>query len=314
MEANEETYRLFDNYLSGNLSEEEKGAFEKNLSENDSLRQEFLWMSSAVNTIRMSGKQIFKKQIAEIGMGIPGSAFEKYSPSIKPKSFFRKYWWAITTAAALAVAAGGWFVYNHHKNVEYEKDVAPVLMDSVEKKDSVVVPKKDSCATDSAKGEQPQYDQAQLDKLSKAPSIEDCISQSMPVFARYSFLESRPDSLIIKNKGEDSKIISTITVTLCFQNSQPAFYSYSGTELRIYGPYTSFSKIVFCDNSGGGTLMTDGKSGFFVLKKDAQQSLVRQFNGKDAGVKLWSPPARVDSVGKVEKGVMKNTIHKSASR
>src|ERR1700757_4773329 len=110
MEANEETYRLFDNYLSGNLSGDEKILFEKDLSENESLREEFMWMSSAVNSIRMSGKQILKKQLAEIGAGIPATAFEKYSPSIKPKNFFRKYWWAIAATSSLIIAVACYYL------------------------------------------------------------------------------------------------------------------------------------------------------------------------------------------------------------
>src|ERR1044071_6472260 len=104
MEINEETYRLFDRYFTGNLSAEERADFEKALAVDEKFRDEFQWLSIAVSEIRMNGRSILKKQLAEIGAAIPASAFEKYSPSIKPKNFFKKWWWAIAGGVVIVAA------------------------------------------------------------------------------------------------------------------------------------------------------------------------------------------------------------------
>src|SRR5882757_9319766 len=130
MEFNESTYDFFDDYLSRKLSEGDEGAFEEAMEGDEVVREEFAFYSSAVTTIRMSGNQILKKQLAEIGMGIPAGAFQKYSPSIKPKNFLRKYWVAVAATTAAIIALTIWFVVHHQKHSESENSVLPVLMDS----------------------------------------------------------------------------------------------------------------------------------------------------------------------------------------
>src|ERR1043166_4356052 len=102
MEINEDAYGLFDRYLAGDLSRDEKAAFENELSGNEVLRNELEWLQLAISGIQMNGNGILKKQLAEIGAAIPASAFEKYTPSIRGKSFFRKWWWVLAVIVALA--------------------------------------------------------------------------------------------------------------------------------------------------------------------------------------------------------------------
>lgn len=319
MEANEETYRLFDNYLSGNLSGQEKVVFEKMLSENDSLRDEFIWMSSAVNSIRMSGNQIFKKQMAEIGMGIPASAFAKYSPSIKPKNFFRKYWWAIAAASAIVIAVACWFIFVHHQHSpESEMDVAPALMDSAKKQDSV--PAADSCV-DSPVGTKPQYTQAMLDSLNKdsnseiifggdAGDPETCNTFGMSVFSYsgnrlYEWVANVPqpkstdknyndvsgDTTSLTDNSYRFSVAEKISVTFCRISSTPS-YAYA-SDIRIYGPYADSTNITLIKREENEIIMTDGKPGYFILTKGVgAKNLVRQYEWRN------SVSDHVDTVGK----------------
>jgi hypothetical protein len=304
MEANEKTYQLFDNYLSGNLSGDEKNRLEKTLSENDSLRDEFIWMSSAVNSIRMSGNQIFKKQIAEIGMGIPSSALEKYSPSIKPKNFFRKYWWAITAGSAIIIAVSCWFIFNKPKHPEEKKnDFAPIT-DSVKRKDSVIIPIKntDSCAEDSIKikpGVKKTHGQ-QGDAIDNKSGfifgdIEDCPSYIMSVFSENKFYGD--DSSKSFSASAES-IVFRIRVSFCQQTTKKPFYTYDA-DLRIYGSYSDSTKIILRQNKKGEIIMTDGKPGYFILRKNENELLVRKFNSR-AGIETKVEKRPVKPAGRMK--------------
>ncbi len=298
MEFNESTYNFFDDYLSGNCSEGDEREFENSLGENDSLREEFAFYSSAVNAIQMSGSGIFKKQVAEIGRGIPAAAFEKYSPSIKPENFFRKYWWALATASAMVIASGYWFVLKHnHPNEQNDENVVPMI-DSVKKthddsvdKNTAAVSTADSCPTDSESPKGGKPNGAIL-------FAEDgCRSFLLPVFEDKKNLFDPIDDSAKSNEISATSSwndYTLITVDFCPQNSRTAFYSFSG-DIRLCASYADSSNIRLYKKGKGTIIMTDGKPGFFTLIQGASEKvLVRQSYSKNKKENRRAVPESID--------------------
>jgi hypothetical protein len=318
MEFNESTYNLFDDYLSGNLSEGDAHEFEKSLSGNDSLREEFSFVSSAANAIQMSGNNIFKKQLAEIAAGISPSAFEKYSPSLKPKSFLKKYWWAISVAAAGIIALGLWFVFHPKKNSQMEDSNGTRILDSVKPIDSTnkkgtIFLKDDSCSDSVGSpifgGEKPAGESPGGNKLpDEVHNNIQNISRTfmMPLWGgaySNSFFDADVAASLKRNRiataGWNS--LASFNVEFCPQKNNPPFYSYED-HLIICGSYADSTNITFYDGPVGSNclVMTDGKPGYFKLTKGAhEKELIRQ-NPKSQSINI--PVDLKDTVIRVEPG------------
>ncbi len=291
MEINEETYRLFDRYHAGELSAAGRADFEQLLLSDEQLRNEFDWLNLAVSEIRMNGKSILKKQLAEIGAGIPASAFEKYSPSIKSKSFFKKWWWVIAVAVAIGLAAT-WFVLNRRSSPEHE-GIDDARKDAViESKDvqGTIVLKDEIIDDDSSPFGSPGAP-ATSDTISEvyvnSISGENCgvfsvraISRSPNVFNDAERINSSgsQDSMdpIYYSWNDVSGATSEtiLKVECCLQNSHPAFYTYAN-RIVLSATYTDTSGLRFFQH-GNELMMTDSKPGYFILQKgSAEKPLVR---------------------------------------
>lgn len=272
MEINEETYGLFDRYFTGNLSAEERMDFEKALAVDEKFRDEFQWLNSAVSEIRMNGSYILKKQLAEIGAAIPASAFEKYTPSIKPKSFFKKWWWAIAVIIAAAGLAIAWLAMrgpegNHFHPFSNQEGVSEADVPVAD--DFMKQPQKDSAAASS--GDKSQFTDAPV--LGDGESLfDECRSFSV----RAPYKSDVQYSHVVDGKmvwsdtaypfiGIASGSDVTLTVECCPQNSKPAFYSYQN-RITLSAAYADTSGLRFVQH-GTAVWMTDGKPGYFILTK-----------------------------------------------
>jgi hypothetical protein len=279
MEINEETYKLFDRYFTDNLSAEERADFEKALSVDEKFRDEFQWLSLAVSEIRMNGKSILKKQLAEIGATIPASAFEKYAPSIKPKNFFKKWWWAIAVIVAAAGLTIAWFATRgpegHHLNLFSEPDHAADV--SVPVADSFMeVMRKDSAAT-SPFGAPTKPDSVAAGREEFFEG--ECCSYSVPIQQSGFVYGAHIDSLKwITATDYSSQTLIGLVVECCPQKNKPAFYSYVN-RISLSSTYADTSGLRFFQH-GNELMMTDGKPGYFILTKGAKEKpLVRMQQG-----------------------------------
>lgn len=293
MEINEETYRLFDRNLAGELSAAERADFEKMLLADEQLRNEFDWLNLAVSEIRMNGKSILKKQLAEIGAGIPASAFEKYLPSIKSKSFFKKWWWVITLVVAIGLVTT-WFVLNQHSSPEHEGRSEEARKDAgIESKDvqgTIVL--RDELDTNVASPF------GAPTALIKPDSIWEEFVQSIPgencrAFSIHAFSQNLTWSGEMRKFGSDANLSNAdsvsypyadvsygatsetiLTVECCLQNSRPAFYTYAN-RIVLSAEYADTSGLRFFQH-GNELMMTDNKPGYFILQKGlAEKPLVR---------------------------------------
>jgi hypothetical protein len=291
MEMNEETYGFFDRYLAGNLAADEKAAFEKELAGDEMLRNELQWMSLAISGIRMNGKSILKKQLADIGGTIPAAAFEKYSPSIKPQSFVKKWWWAIAVVVAAGIAVA-WFVMHQHPKTE---------KDGLDKSSNVNVNAENSPTT-------PNNNASPFGAPQPAPaSIKDELIDSGRTILRDSVNARKGFVHDLKNGdefyGDDNcrlfavhtqrqgflysdgdtarKIPTTdyawseaiFNVECCPQKNKPAFYTYSN-HICLYANYIDTTGLRFYQH--GKDMMMDNKPGYFLLTKtQTQKPLVR---------------------------------------
>jgi hypothetical protein len=274
MEINEETYRLFDRYFTDDLSAEERMDFEKALSVDEKFRGEFQWLSIALSEIRMNGRSILKKQLAEIGAAIPASAFEKYTPSIKPKNFFKKWWWAIAVIVAAAGLTIAWLARGpegYHLNLFSE----PSHADYVRMKEDF----KESMQKDTATASPFGAPQTPGDTMNAKPvSIGECCSYSVRAGQRSNFLYGEnPDSVYRwYDVGPSSAAISEtiLTVECCPQKGKPAFYTYAN-RITLSAAYADTSGLRFFQH-GNELMMTDGKPGYFILTKgEKEKPLVR---------------------------------------
>lgn len=273
MEINEETYRLFDRYFTDNLSAEERLDFEKALSVDEKFRDEFQWVSLAVSEIRMNGKSILKKQLAEIGAAIPASAFEKYSPSIKPKNFFKKWWWALAVIVAAAGLAIAWLAMRgpegNHLDLFSEPDQdtnVPAINGDVE------VSEKDSANAASPFG----APQTPVDSVNaESASVGECCSYSVRVLHNTRLFGDNIDTLKwLTANGSAYGTLIGLVVECCPQKSKPAFYSYIN-RISLSAAYADTSGLRFFQH-GNELMMTDGKPGYFILTKGAKEKpLVR---------------------------------------
>jgi hypothetical protein len=292
MEMNEETYGLFDRYLAGNLAADEKTAFEKELAGDEMLRNELQWMSLAISGIRMNGKSILKKQLAEIGGTIPAAAFEKYSPSIKPQSFFKKWWWAIAVVAAAGIAVT-WFAIRQHSKTEKE---------NVDRSSNVDVNIRTAPATPDKNASPFGAPQSAPDSIKNLPadsararSIRDTIDaqgfvhnlkngekfygddncRSFAVHTqRQGFLYSDGDTARKIPTTDYAWSEAIFNVECCPQKNKPAFYTYSN-HISLHANYADTSGLRFYQH-GKDIMMTDNKPGYFLLTKtQAQKPLVR---------------------------------------
>jgi hypothetical protein len=292
MEMNEETYGLFDRYLAGNLAADEKAAFEKELAGDEMLRNELQWMSLAISGIRMNGKSILKKQLAEIGGTIPAAAFEKYSPSIKPQSFFKKWWWAIAVVVAVGIAVT-WFAIHQHPKTE--KENVDVNADFLEK-----APNKNASPFGAPQTTADSIGTIYLHDL-PADSIRNIINDTAKTLVNHiidnnnkvgefynddncrSFAVHTQRQGFLYSDGDTARKIPTtdyawseaiFNVECCPQKNKPAFYTYSN-HISLHANYADTSGLRFYQH-GKDIMMTDNKPGYFLLTKtQAQKPLVR---------------------------------------
>ncbi|MDQ3110771.1 MAG: hypothetical protein M3R17_12830 [Bacteroidota bacterium] len=295
MEINEETYGLFDRYLTGNLSGEEKVMFEKELSLDDSLRDEFQWVNLAASEIRMNGRSILKKQLAEIGTAIPTSAFEKYSPSIR-KSFFKKWWWIIAIVAVAIGLAFGWFIMNQHLVMEQEESDHASSANVPKAQDDRADPgirgtlvlrphnvtdtllKKAPASPFGAPAAPESTVKLAMDSIIDATFDLDCYSFTVSVLPHSPVFYNKENGKIYVMTNADYVISPTssnkIALECCPQKTRPAFYIYN-TLLTLSGTYADTSGLRFYQN-GNTITMTDGRPGYFILEKgEDQKPLVR---------------------------------------
>lgn len=294
MEINEETYRLFDRYFTGNLSAEERVDFEKTLSVDEKFRDEFQWLNSAVSEIRMNGRSILKKQLAEIGAAIPASAFEKYTPSIKPKSFFKKWWWAIVTGAVIVAAAvtaiGLYFDPPPHgeweRGPETDYDVTSQAKPGAATDSFMKQMEKDSAAA--GVGDKSQFVNDDSESL-----FGECNSYAVRASQQSGFVFAESlDSLYHWNDVAVTSLSEIIlTVECCPQNSKPAFYSFVN-RITLSANYADTSGLRFFHH-GNDLMMTDGKPGYFILTKGAKDKpLERIKNDGKKGERIDKKEAR----------------------
>ena len=101
----EKTYDEIDRYLRGEMSAEERAAFDARLSSDEALRAEVEWLSVA---FRATGKLMMKSQLAEIFAGVPSASLVKYTPSKNGQGFLKKWWWAGVMFVAASAAVIWW--------------------------------------------------------------------------------------------------------------------------------------------------------------------------------------------------------------
>ncbi len=293
MEINEETYRLFDRYHTGELSVAEHADFEQMLLSDEQFRNEFDWLNLAVSEIRMNGNSILKKQLAEIGAGIPSSAFEKYSPSIKSKSFFKKWWWVIAVAVAIGLAAT-WFVLNRHSSPEGEGRMDEEKIDAViESKDvQGIIVLKDELDTNvaapfGAPGAPVNSDTVFNEFLKSVPG-ENCRSFSVRAFSQNINVsgEMRKSNSDVDRLNADSvgypfadllygaTSETILAVECCLQNTRSPFYTYAN-RIVLSSTYADTCGLRFFQH-GNELMMTDSQPGYFILQKGSMEKpLVR---------------------------------------
>ncbi|MBI3511678.1 MAG: hypothetical protein HY064_13535 [Bacteroidetes bacterium] len=136
MAADENIYVFFDRFLLGEMKDEERAAFEKKLSLDKELRDEFEWLKQTTMAMKESGRKILKQHIAAACAGIPLASLENYSPSVNRISFIRKWWWAFAVAGIIAAAAVWFFLIPHHHDTENKILPVDSVMNDAQKKDS----------------------------------------------------------------------------------------------------------------------------------------------------------------------------------
>lgn len=307
MEINENTYELFDKFLSGKISGEEKSSFEKMLASDNLFNEEFSFFRNTVAALESSGSDLLKKQLAEIASGISPSSFEKYSPSLKPKPFFKKFWWAIVITAATALVL--WFVF-HHRPEEQKNNFVPdsvmdaLQFDSVNKKTPVLDSARNDEQCDSV------FDPVRAKggikpKSSSAINRDICLFE-MPVSLQPYFTTNQNE---IRNWYIAASVYNSSSrkITVAFRPRDKAYDYYTYADhIEIFSSYTDSTNIRLYfpriennfDVTGATILLGDGKPGFFKLTKgDGERKLIRENNkGSSSTIKSYRDTAIFDTM------------------
>jgi len=112
---NEERYLLFDQYLQGELTIEERNSFEKEVSENPEFAAEFRTFKEVMVELQnkfghVQEREAFKENLSDIS--------DKHFNKNKPKVVKLKPWYY--AAAASAAILFGLFFFNHNSDPDFE--------------------------------------------------------------------------------------------------------------------------------------------------------------------------------------------------